>query len=138
LTSLDNELRTVKMSNYAQKKANEAGEPVFNSVRIDISITQNDDERKPREIKYGMFENEKFSNGDVYQYLYHRLDSEFPLRDCNMFYMAFGLKDFEETKGKDIAKEFGISEGLVSQKLKKIISFIRKDNDICEMLQNLI
>jgi hypothetical protein len=40
-------------------------------------------------------------------------------------------------KGKDIAKEFNISEGLVSQKIKKITTWIRKDDAICEMLQNL-
>ena len=38
LTSLDNELRVVKLSNYAQKKAIEKGEAVFNSVSIDTSV----------------------------------------------------------------------------------------------------
>ena len=41
-------------------------------------------------------------------------------------------------KGKDIAAEMGISEGLVSQKVKKIVTWIRKDNELCEMLSNLL
>ena len=41
-------------------------------------------------------------------------------------------------KGKDIAKEYNISEGLVSQKIKRITTWIRKDNELCEMLANLV
>ena len=52
--------------------------------------------------------------------------------------MTFGLKDENEEKGKDIAKMLGVSEGLVSQKVKKIVTWIRKDNDLCEMLSNLL
>ena len=55
-----------------------------------------------------------------------------------MFYMSFGLNGYEETKGKDIAIEFGVSEGLVSQKIKKIIQYIRKDEELCEILANLL
>ena len=50
LTCLDNESRTVKMTNYTQKKAIEAGDPVFTSVSIDRSI-RCDDEKKPLEIR---------------------------------------------------------------------------------------
>jgi DNA-directed RNA polymerase specialized sigma subunit len=51
--------------------------------------------------------------------------------------MAFGLNGYEEFKGKEIAKELKISEGLVSQKIKKITKWIKQDADLCEMLQNL-
>jgi RNA polymerase sigma factor (sigma-70 family) len=137
LTCLDNESRTVKMSNYAQKKAIEAGESLFTSVSIDRSIRQ-DDENRPIETKLGMVSNETFSDGNVFDYLYVRLEEQFCERDCKMFYMAFGLKDENEEKGKDIAKMMGVSEGLVSQKVKKIVTWIRKDNDLCEMLSNLL
>lgn len=137
LTSLDNELRTVKLSNYAQKKAIEAGEAIFNSVSIDAP-SHNDDELKPREYVMNMYQNEKFSDGDVFEYLYSRIEEQFAERDCEMFYMTFGLKDYDEMKGKEIAKNFGVSEGLVSQKVKKVIMFIRKDRDLCEVLSNLL
>lgn len=137
LTSLDNELRTVKLSNYAQKKAIEAGEAIFNSVSIDAP-SHSDDELKPREYVMNMYQNEKFSDGDVFEYLYSRIEDQFAERDCEMFYMTFGLKNYDEMKGKEIAKNFGVSEGLVSQKVKKVVTFIRKDRDLCEVLSNLL
>lgn len=137
LTSLDNELRTVKLSNYAQKKALAAGEAIFNSVSIDAPVRQEDD-IKPRELVMNMFQEEKFSDGDIFEYLYYRIEEQFHERDCKMFYMHFGLKDYEEMKGKDIAKAFNVSEGLVSQKIKRIIKFIRKDTELCEILSNLL
>lgn len=138
LTCLDNELRTVKLSNYAQKKAVEAGETLFNSISIDSMRNADDENRKPLEIRIGMYANETFSDGNVFEYMYTRMESQFSERDCNIFYMTFGLKGFEETKGKDIAKEVGVSEGLVSQRVKKIIEWIRQDSDLCEVLSNLL
>ena len=143
LTSLDNELRTVKMSAYAQKKAIEAGETLFTSVSMttisgEKSSTKNSEsDNISKEYKYGLYEGPKWEYGDIYNYLYQRIENKFSERDCQIFYMAFGLNGYDEVKGKDIAKILNISEGLVSQKTKKIISFIRKDNDLCEMLSNL-
>lgn len=137
LTCLDNESRTVKMSNYAQKKAAELGETTFNTVSIDRSIRA-DEEKKPLEVKLGMVSNETFSDGDTFEYLYTRLDEEFDARDKEMFYMTFGLHGYDDMKNKDIAKHFGVSEALTSQKVKKVIKWIRKDTDLCEVLSNLL
>ena len=137
LTSLDNELRTVKLSNYAQKKAAERGESVFNSLSIDAP-SRSDDEVKPRETVMNMVQDEKFSDGDIFEYLYSRLEDAFGEHEYTMFYMSFGLNGYDETKGKDIAAEFGVSEGLVSQKIKKVINYIRKDVELCEILANLL
>lgn len=143
LSSLDRELRTVSMSAYAQKKAAEAGEATFNSVSLSIingdsSMNGDDDNKACKEFKYGVYQRDNFSDGDVYEYLYDRLESQFPQRDCEMFYRVFGLKGFADEKGKDVAKHFGVSEGLVSQKIKKMILFIRGDEELNEMLANLI
>ena len=138
LTSLDNELRTVKLSNYAQKKVTERGESLFNTVSIDVSIRADEDKRNPQEIRLNMFTGAKFSDGDVFSYIYTRLETTFSEKDCVIFYKVFGLKGYDEMKGKDIAREFGVSEGLISQKIKRITTWIRKDNELCEMLQNLI
>ena len=139
LSSLDDELRTVKLSNYAQKKAEQAGESLFNSVSIDRSIRVSDDsESSPRETVMGMYEDEKFSDGDVYEYLDKRLHAQFNERDCQIFYRNYGFKQYDEEKGKDIALAMGISEGLVSQKIKKMNAYIRGDKDLCEMLAKLL
>jgi len=143
LSSLDKELRTVSMSAYAQKKANENGEATFNSVSLsvisgDTGINGDDDAKGCKEFKYGVYEKDKFSDGDVYEYLYSRLEDNFSERDCEMFYRVFGLKGYDDEKGKDVAKRFGVSEGLVSQKVKKMVLFIRGDEELTEMLGNLI
>lgn len=139
LTSLDEELRTVKLSNYAQKKAVARGEALFNTVSIDRSSNNDEEDHTVKQkVIMRISSKAKFDDGDVFEYVYNRVESTFSERDCNIFYKTFGLKGFNDTKGKDIAKEFGISEGLVSQKVKKITTFIRKDNELCEMLQNLM
>ena len=85
-----------------------------------------------------MYERAKFDDGDIFGYFFSRMEEKFPKRECEMFYMTFGLKGFDETPNQDIAKFFGVSEGLISQKKKKIIEWIRKDTELCEMLSNLL
>lgn len=145
LTGLNNELRTVKLSAYAQKKAIERGEAVFNTVTLDMTI--NDSPTKggtncpgsPKKNDWSNISVEaKFDDGDIFETLYCKLEDNFPMRDCEIFYRSFGLKDFEEEKGKDIAEYFGISRSLVSIKLKTVISFIQKDDELVEILSNLL
>lgn len=137
LTSLDNELRTVKMSNYAQKKAAEAGEASFSTVRINTNSNDDDDRKCPQEIKLGMYENEKFSDGDVFEYMYSRLEDKFNTRDCEIFYRIYGLKGYEELTGVKLAKMYNVSVPTISVINKKIINYIKKDNELCEMIANL-
>lgn len=144
LTGLNNELRTVKLSAYAQKKAIERGEAVFNSVALDMSVKDNSDNSSkyvggPKKSDLTNLSTEaKFDDGDIFETLYSKLEENFPVRDCEIFYRSFGLKDFDEEKGKDIADYFGISRSLVSIKLKTIISFIQKDKELVEILSNLL
>jgi RNA polymerase sigma factor (sigma-70 family) len=140
LTSLNNELRTVKLSAYAQKKAIEKGNAVFNSVSIEANW-DSDSERTGVPKQKDMLnirQEEKFSDGDVFETLYSKLEENLPMRDCEIFYRTFGLKDFEEEKGKDIAVYFGISRALVSIKLRSVIQFIQKDEELVEVLSNLL
>ena len=138
LTSLDNELRVVKLSAYAQKKVTEAGGTTWNTVRLDTNANTEDSDRPSKDIKLGAYTKAKFDDGDVFEYLYSRIEDEFSNRDCTMFYKSFGLKTYEITPGKTIAQEFGVSEGCVSQRIKRITTWIRKDNELCEMLSNLL
>ena len=80
LTCLNEETRTVKLSAYAQKVVIANGGTLFNTVSIDQPIT-NDEDTKPRDIVMGMYEEEKFSNGDVFKYLYSRLEDKLNKRD---------------------------------------------------------
>lgn len=147
LTGLNNELRTVKLSAYAQKKAMERGEAVFNTVSMDGLRRENPQESDTNPARnmasindWRNYLNEpaKFDDGDIFETLYSKLEENFAARDCEIFYMTFGLKDYEEIKGKDIAEHFGISRSLVSIKVKMVISFIQKDEDLVEILSNLL
>ena len=147
LTGLNNELRTVKLSAYAQKKAVERGEAVFNTVSMDGLRRENPQESDTnpyknlasiRDWREHLNEPAKFDDGDVFETLYSKLEDNFAARDCEIFYMTFGLKDYEETKGKDIAEYFGISRSLVSVKVKMVINFIQQDEDLIEIPSNLL
>jgi DNA-directed RNA polymerase specialized sigma subunit len=145
LTGLNNELRTVKLSAYAQKRAAERGDAVFNSVSIDLNIKDNPTEsgfgfkNAPRRNEWDKLStSDKWSDGDIFETLYSKLEDNFPTRDCEIFYMTFGLNGHDEIKGKDIADYFGISRSLVSVKVKSVIKFIQRDEELVEILANLL
>ena len=136
---VDEELRTVKLSHYAQKKTVESGGNLFNTISIDGGISPNEENHnRVNSYKMNAYTPAKFGDGDVYEHMYTVLNDNFSERDCTIFYKSFGLKDYNITPGKIIAKELGVSEALVSINNKKIVNFIRKDSSICEMLQNLM
>ena len=143
LTSLNNELRTVKLSAYAQKKALENGEETFNTISIDATFDKYNscddcvDRAKSKDYKNMMIE-AKFADGDVFETLYSKLEENFSVRDQEIFYMTFGLKNHDEMKGLEIAKALGISCSLVSVRVKAIIKFIQNDDDLVEILSNLL
>lgn len=143
LTCLNNELRTVKLSAYAQKKAAENGEAIFNSVSFDACWSDGDGSHHRNGAKWKkeyekLSQDATFADGCTFETLYTKLEDNFGIRDCEIFYRTFGLKDFDEEKGKDIAKYFGISRSLVSIKLKSIITYIQQDEELIEVLSNLL
>lgn len=141
LTSLNNELRTVKLSAYAQKKAAELGEAIFNSVSMDNKYSNDSTEviSAPKAKDWAQLSvSAKWSDGDVFETLYSKLEENFASRECEIFYMTFGLNGHDEVKGKDIANHFDISPSLVSINLKRIIKFIQKDEELVEILANLL
>lgn len=154
LNGLNNELRTVKLSAYAQQKCKEwYGEEskaaTFNTTSLSTIERSNQDggndsvrccsrDTYSREYKLGVYTNALFADGDVYEYLYSRIESQFPESTYNLFYHTFGLKDFEEMKGIDLAKKYKTSPTTISIKVNKVVKWIREDNELCEMLNNLV
>lgn len=135
LTSIDDELRTVKLSAYAQKVSKENGNALFNSVSMSVISGENNpesDECYSREYKYNLYENNNYDKTSAYELFYNTLEENFSKRDTEIFYMSYGLKNYDLLKGKDIAKYFNLSEGSISQKNKKIIEFIKSNNDLRE------
>lgn len=138
MTRLTEESRTVKLPFEEQKRRKLDGGALFNTVSIDRSYNGEDEGVQAKNIVMSMSHTEHFDEGDTFDYIYSRLEEQFPLRECQMFYMTYGLKGMEECPNQEIAKHFNVSEGLVSQKKRKIIDWIKKDREICEMLHNLI
>ena len=135
---VDEELRVVKLSHYAQKKIAEKGGNLFNSVSMDeMASRDNTDGRHRSDYRINAYTPAKFADGDVYAHIYEELEKHFSERDCKMFYMSFGLHGYDNTPGKVIAQTMGVSEGLVSQKIKKVVTWMRKNDSICEALQSL-
>lgn len=138
LIGLDNESRTVKLSFYAQQKAIQNGESLFNTVSCDVHETDNDDEKGVNLLNLNMYETAKFADGDVFEYIYTFIDNKFSKRDSEVFYMTYGLRGFDETKGVDVAKFFHVTTGMISQINKKIVTAIRKDENAIELLASLV
>lgn len=139
LNSLTHEVRTVKMSGYHQKKALDAGETTWNMVRFEdlINNRKHNEDSYNDEVLSQFIDDRDFSYETLYETIYDKLESEFSERDCDIFYRSVGLKNYGVMKGKDIAEELGISACAVSTKIKRIVNFLRKDKELCEMLAKL-
>lgn len=149
LNGLNNELRTVKLSAYAQQKCKEwygedAKAATFNTVSLTTISSggrgdgYNGNDGCSMEFKLGLYANAKFADGDIYDYLYYRIESQFPKLTCEMFYHTFGLNDYDKLKGVELTKKFKVSATTVSIRVNRVIKWIREDNELCEMLANLI
>lgn len=132
------ECRTVRYTGYAVEQAKKEGRTQFTTVRIDTAINNDSDERKPREVKLGMVQKDDFSDGDVFEYLYSRIDAEFNEIDRNCFYSYYGLKGLEEKQVAELAKYYGVTSGRISQRIKRVIRYIQKDENLFEMLGSLL
>lgn len=70
--------------------------------------------------------------------LYKILDKNFSARDCNIFYRFFGLNGYKKEKSKDIAKEYGMSEGNIRNSiLNKMIKWIKGNKKVMDILYTL-
>ena len=66
----------------------------------------------------------------LWKYIYTKLGENFKPRDLEIFYSMFGLNGYKETKGKDLAKKFGIGPSAITPIKNKIINFIKKDDKL--------
>ena len=54
------------------------------------------------------------------------------------FYAYYGLKDMEEMQVGELAEYYKVTPGRISQRIHKVVRFIQKDSDLCEMLGSLV
>ena len=153
------ELHTVKLTSYTQdqikqaqeaaKKAEELGEhhdgptgtgaTTFTSVSLSTAMNPaGDNDHMNREMRYGIYESAKFGDGDPMELLKFQVDTHCNATDAKCFYHYFGVCGYEEKQVTELADELGVTSGRISQRIKKVIDYIKKDELLCESLASLL
>lgn len=142
------ELHTVKLTSYTQgqiKSKAEGSEEVgggigtttFTTVNISSVMSPEGSENTNREVRYGMYENATFAEGDIMEHLKVTIQDKFNETDCYCFLSYFGICGYEEKKVTELAEELGVTSGRVSQRINKVKEFIKKDSLLVEGLAQL-
>ena len=122
---------------YASKKF---GAGLLDAVSIDGMSTNDDGEIKNDHIAALGEDPEPLERDEEKQWkeLYDLIESTFKTRDVNIFYRYFGLHGYKREKSKDIAKDFGMSEGNIRNSIiNKMIAFLKRDRGASEILSNI-
>lgn len=137
LTTANEEGHVVKFNAYQQKKAKERGESTF----ITQSISNIYEETQEDKLEILGTEDSKLDNLDeeeVFSNLFSWLEYNFSKRDCEIFYLFFGLNGRPQTKGIDIAKQFNVSAATVTVTNKKIIKKLKENGNLLDELRDLL
>ena len=137
LTSANEEGHIVKFNAYQQKKAKERGESTFITQSIS-NIYEDSQEDKLEILGIEDPEIDNVSDEEVFSNLFTWLEHNFSNRDCEIFYLYFGLNGRTQTKGIDIAKQFKVSAATVTVTNKKIIKKIKENEMMLSYLRNLL
>lgn len=141
------ELHTVKLTSYTQSKIKEqaetgegvTGSTTFTSVSISAAMNPDgDNDNMNRELRYGIYESAKFADGDPMELLKYQVDTHCAPIDAQCFFHYFGICGYDEKQVAELAKEYGVSSGRISQRIKKVIDYIKTDMDVCESLASLL
>lgn len=81
---------------------------------------------------------ESVDSKDIMSKLSRFIESNFKRNEYEIFYKFFGICGYKQTKGVDIALEYGISSTRISLNNKKIISKIKTNNLLIEQLSKLL
>lgn len=139
LNSTNVELHAVALSYYAQQKVREELGSTFTCVSME-SISGdagNDDDTYSREGKYGLYTSPDLLC-DPIEEMMKKVRQKFSRRDVDFFVRFYGVGGVQPEKAKDLAKEWKVSGGLVSQRIKAILEFIRSDETIMDNLSDLM
>lgn len=142
------ELHTVKLTSYTQEQIRKnaqndedgdgkIGATTFTTVSISSCLNpDSDDTNQNREMKYGVYETAKFADGDPIEVLKVKVNDNCNETDAYCFYSYFGL-GVEEKQVAELAKELNVSSGRISQRIKKVVDYIKSDEDLLEVLASL-
>jgi len=137
LTTANEEGHVVKFNAYQQKKAKERGESTFISQSIS-NIYEETQEDKLEILGVDDPEFDNFDETEAFSDLFTWMEYNFSKRDCEIFYLYFGLNGRTQTKGIDIAKQFNVSAATVTVTNKKIIKKLKTNDTLLEALRSLL
>jgi hypothetical protein len=150
------ELHTVKLTSYTQdqiKRNQEAlksdddneglipgmGTTTFATTSISAIVNpDSESETMNREMRYGIYESAKFADGDPMGLLKFQVDANCNKLDAYCFYSYFGVCGYDEKQVVELANELNVTSGRVSQRIKKVIDYVKSNDDIREALVSLI
>lgn len=110
------------------------------ALSLDNMLTRDKDGefKQDRLAALGTTDDDKSINIDNFKQLYELLEKKFSQRDIVIFYRYFGLNGYQKVKSKELAKEFGWSEGNIRNSvINKIIKYIRTNPKAQEILDQL-
>jgi RNA polymerase sigma factor (sigma-70 family) len=73
----------------------------------------------------------------VFDYIFKRMEEQFSWRDCEIFYKAFGLKNYVMEKSCEIAKQYSTTPANITIIKNKIIKFLKSNEDTLNLLEDL-
>lgn len=86
----------------------------------------------------GTTDKDPTAEGRLWKAVYKKIDAQFPKKIADIFYKFFGLNGRPKMKNKDIAKEYGMSEGNVRNgALNGVFKFLKSDPQARELLADL-
>lgn len=138
-----NELsRTVRISQYQYEKNKKAGNTKgnFNTISVDQTLDDDGDTLVDRMLAFSN-DNDAFSDrnaGRKWDKIYKKIDSKFSTRVSTCFYKFFGLNDYKQMRGVEIAKEMGISGAAVTLNVKAVMNFLKNDKESRKILVDLL
>lgn len=124
----------ITVSYYYRKKAKEGDFEIPTVISRDSLF---DGENEDHLIEMGVTDKEP-SVDNAWNVLIDRIKENFPTDWSNMFFDEFGLDGHEVVKCKDIAINQGVSACLITKRTKKMIDFIKNDEELSELLRELL
>lgn len=126
----------VTFSNYQQKKAKAEGRPTYIHQSI-ISRTDSDGEEHWN-IPEPSVDPDRTSVDNALEDIRIFVTSHFSARDADIFFQTFGLGDKEDVPRTQIAKQYKVSSAAITYVNQRIITAIRRDEVLCEELEDLL
>jgi hypothetical protein len=124
----------VTLSAYHQRKLKDSNVSTYIMKHIETKVDKNGDARfNIKEPSVNPYINKE----EIYNELYSYLDKKFSKRELSIFYKTMGLKNYEVTKGCILAKSYNVSNASITLNNKKIISYIRQNEELLDLLRDL-